>query len=163
MNPTLAQITKELLASYERHPRKRLGQHFLVDPHVVQRILKVAELTKTDHVLEIGTGLGILTKELADHVQKVITVEVDKELLKIAKEVLKDYANIEFIHGDFLKIDWTEFCKPETKGLGFQNFKIVANLPYYITAPTIEKILSWNPSAGPPFALAVLMLQKEVA
>ena len=152
MNPTLAQITKELLATYGRHPRKRLGQHFLVDPQVVQRILRAAELTKKDHVLEIGTGLGILTKELADHVQKVTTVEVDKELLKIAKEVLKDYANIEFIHGDFLKMELNSLC-PEG------NYKIVGNLPYYITTPVIEKILK----AKTKPQLAVLMLQKEVA
>lgn len=149
MTPTLAEITKELLQSYGRHPRKRLGQHFLTDPQVLKRIIAVADLSKDDLVLEIGTGLGILTKELADRVQRVVTIEIDRELLKIAKDVLKDYSNIKFIREDFLKITAATST----------NYKVVGNLPYYITAPIIEKILE----AEDKPELAVLMVQKEVA
>lgn len=149
-SPTLSQITKELLASYGRHPRKRLGQHFLIDPQVLQRIIDAAELNKNDVVLEIGTGLGVLTKELADQVKKIVTIEVDKELLKIAKEVLKDYTNIEFIPGDILKMDLTKIEYP---------FKVVGNLPYYITSPIIERILGLEQKPK----IIVITVQKEVA
>ena len=87
--PTLAQITKELLATYNRLPRKNLGQHFLVDPQVLQRIIAAAEVTKDDLVVEIGSGLGVVTSEIAKQAGSVIAIEVDKELLSISKAVLK--------------------------------------------------------------------------
>lgn len=151
MTPTLAEITKELLKTYNRHPRKRLGQHFLIDPKVLQRIIDAAELSAKDVVIEIGTGLGVLTAELAKRAKRVITIEIDKDLLQIAKEVLKEYYNVTMVHGDFLKTKFTD--------LGSKSLKVVANLPYYITAPIIERILETKDK----FKLAVLTVQKEVA
>jgi 16S rRNA (adenine1518-N6/adenine1519-N6)-dimethyltransferase len=149
---TLARITKELLAAYDRRPRKRLGQHFLIDPKVVERISRAAALTKDDLVIEIGSGLGVVTAELAAQVYHLIAVEIDQELLKISQAVLKDARNISFVAGDILKVDLAELA------LG-RKYKIVGNLPYYITAPIIEKVLTAK--AKP--TLAVLMTQKEVA
>lgn len=152
MNPTLSQITRELLASYGRYPRKRLGQHFLIDPKVLQRVIHAAELTKDDLVIEIGSGLGVVTAELAKHVHHVIAVEIDKELLRISRDVLKSCSNISFVAQDFLKTQLPELT------IG-RKYKIIGNLPYYITAPIIEKILE----AKDRPELAVLMAQKEVA
>jgi 16S rRNA (adenine1518-N6/adenine1519-N6)-dimethyltransferase len=152
MTPTLAEITKELLASFGRHPRKRLGQHFLVDPQVLQRIMGAAELTKDDLVIEIGSGLGVVTAELAKRAYHVIAVEVDKELVKISKDVLKARQNVSFVSKDILKTDIRELA------VG-RRYKIIGNLPYYITAPIIEKVLEAEDNPE----LAVLMVQKEVA
>ncbi|NQT30612.1 MAG: ribosomal RNA small subunit methyltransferase A [Candidatus Saganbacteria bacterium] len=152
MTPTLAQITKELLKSYNRFPRKRLGQHFLVDPGVLKRIINAAQLTKDDLVIEIGSGLGVVTSELAKHVYHLIAIEVDNELLQISKDVLSSFSNITFVPKDILKVTLSELS------LG-RPYKVISNLPYYISAPIIEKILT---AADKP-ELAVLMLQKEVA
>jgi len=152
MTPTLAQITKELLASYGRYPRKRLGQHFLIDPKVLQRIIHAAGFSRDDLVIEIGSGLGVVTAEIAKLVYQVIAVEVDKELIKISQDVLKSYQNVSFVPKDFLKVDLPDLI------LG-RKYKIMGNLPYYITAPIIEKILE----AKDKPELAVLMAQKEVA
>jgi 16S rRNA (adenine1518-N6/adenine1519-N6)-dimethyltransferase len=152
MTPTLAQITKELLSTYNRYPRKRLGQHFLVDPQVLQRIIRAAAITSDDLVIEIGSGLGIVTSEIAKLAYQVIAVEIDKELLRISKDVLKPFNNLSFISRDILKTDLQKIV------LG-RKYKVIGNLPYYITAPIIEKILVAK--ARPE--LAVLMVQKEVA
>jgi 16S rRNA (adenine1518-N6/adenine1519-N6)-dimethyltransferase len=149
---TLAEITKQLLDAYNRYPRKSLGQHFLVDPKVVQRIVSAAELGKDDLVIEIGSGLGVVTAELAQHVSHLIAVEIDKELAKISKDVLKAFDNISFVAKDILKIDLHELS------LG-RKYKIVGNLPYYITAPIVEKILE----AEDKPESAVIMVQREVA
>lgn len=151
MTPTLAQIVKGLLHSINRFPRKKLGQHFLVDPLVLSRIIEAAELKPDDTVIEIGSGLGLLTFEAAQLVQKVIAVEIDRELLKLSKEVLKDCGNVQYVGEDILKYDWKlEF--------GNTKYKIIGNLPYYITAPIVEKILL----ADPKPEIAVIMVQKEV-
>ncbi len=152
MTPTLAQITKELLQSYNRFPRKRLGQHFLVDPQVLGRIIDAAELSKDDLVIEIGSGLGVVTSELAKLVYHLIAVEIDKELLRISKDILKSFKNISFVPKDILKTNLNQII------LG-RKYKIIGNLPYYITAPITEKILE----AEDKPELAVLMVQKEVA
>ncbi|MBU0686269.1 MAG: ribosomal RNA small subunit methyltransferase A [Candidatus Margulisbacteria bacterium] len=150
--PSLKQITQELLASINRRPQKRLGQNFLIDPTILRRIVDTADIKPEDTIIEIGTGLAILTKELADRAKKVITIEIDQELLKLSKEILAKYNNIDYILGDILKIDYQKVIQ------GLKNYKIVANLPYYITAPIMEKILDVD---NPP-ALAVLTVQKEV-
>ncbi len=152
MTPTLAQITKELLGTYNRRPRKRLGQHFLIDPKVLQRIIDAAELNSDDLVIEIGSGLGVVTSEIAKLVYQVIAVEVDKELVQISKQVLKQLANIAFVAKDILRVDLKELI------LG-RKYKVIGNLPYYITAPIVEKIIK----AKEKPELAVLMVQKEVA
>lgn len=152
MTPTLAQITKELLQTYNRYPRKKLGQHFLIDPLVLQRIVRAAELSSNDLVIEIGSGLGVVTSELAKIVHHVIAVEIDKELLRISRDILKKFENISYVPKDILKIRLHELA------LG-RKYKVIGNLPYYITAPIIEKILE----AEDKPELAVLMVQKEVA
>lgn len=158
---SLSRITKELLRKYNFRPKKRLGQHFLIDSGVLQRIIEAAELSSEDVVWEIGTGLGTLTAELTKRVKEVITIEIDKKLIQIAKDFLKSYDNITIIEGDFLKIDL---------GFSSKNFKVVANLPYYITAPIIEKLLevrssklASSPNIQLPISRIVLTLQKEVA
>ena len=151
--PTLKQITQELLNSIGRRPQKRLGQNFLIDPTILQRIVNTAEIGPEDTIIEIGTGLGVLTKELADRAKKVITIEIDQELLNLSKEILREYNNVEYIRGDILKIDYEKIIS------GLANYKIVANLPYYITAPICETILNVD---NPP-ELALLTVQKEVA
>ena len=152
MSPTLAQITKELLRSYNRFPRKKLGQHFLIDPLVLQRIINAPDLTRDDLVIEIGSGLGIVTSEIAQKVNHVIAVEIDKELLRISKDVLKDFHNLSFVGQDILKTKLDELVHG-------RKFKIIGNLPYYITAPIIEKIFETENKPE----VAVLMVQKEVA
>ena len=152
MTPTLAEITRQLLQAYNRLPRKRLGQHFLVDPQVVQRIIRAAAISGDDLVIEIGSGLGVVTAEIAAHCRQLIAIEIDKELLKISQEVLKDARNVDFISADVLKTDFDEI----THG---RHYKIIGNLPYYITAPIIEKIIT---AVNKP-ELAVIMTQKEVA
>ncbi len=149
---TLAEITKQLLESFNRFPRKKLGQHFLVDPQVVKRIIGAAELSKDDLVVEIGSGLGVVTAELAERVSHLIAIEIDKELLKISQDVLKDSRNISFVGKDILEVDFRELA------LG-RKYKVIGNLPYYITAPIIERILEAEDKAE----RAVLMVQKEVA
>ncbi|MFH2033598.1 MAG: 16S rRNA (adenine(1518)-N(6)/adenine(1519)-N(6))-dimethyltransferase RsmA [Candidatus Margulisiibacteriota bacterium] len=156
---SLSKITKELLASYNLFPKKRLGQHFLVDPMVLERIIEAAELNKDDVVLEIGTGLGILTAELAKRAKKVVSVDVDQDMIDISRQVLKDFDNVELIRADVLKY-------LDRRGvLQYAPKKIIGNLPYYITAPIIEKIfcLPKGDDDHPRLLRAVLMLQKEVA
>src|SRR3989339_166412 len=146
---SLLKITKELLAVHNRRPRKSLGQNFLVDPQVLERIVDTAQLSPDDIVLEIGTGLGVLTNAMAEKVCKVITLDPDLEMLGMAKSVLGKHGNIEFIPESFLEYD------PCLRGWPFN--KIVANVPYYITTPIIEKILSWEKKPE----LVILTVQKK--
>ncbi|MBU0630263.1 MAG: ribosomal RNA small subunit methyltransferase A [Candidatus Margulisbacteria bacterium] len=152
MTPTLAEVTRQLLEVYNRFPRKRLGQHFLIDPQVVARIISAAELGKDDLVVEIGSGLGVVTAELGKAVYHLIAVEIDQELVSISKKILAPLPNISFVPQDILKTDLADLA------LG-RHYKVVGNLPYYITSPIVEKILT--ASAKPE--LAVVMTQKEVA
>lgn len=133
---------------YNIKPNKRMGQNFLTDKNVVKRIMKTAGLNKDDVVLEIGPGFGVLTKEIAKTAKKVTAVEKDKKLCEALKKELKDYNNVEIINEDVLS-------------LGFQviSYKVVANLPFYITAPVIRKFLE---AENPPKEM-VLIMQKEVA
>jgi len=142
---------KQLFKKYGIQPLKRLGQNFLIDKSVLNKIIEAADLSSNDIVLEIGPGLGVLTLELAKRVKRVITVEKDKKIYEILKEILKDYKNIELVNNDILKLvigHWS---------LGF--YKLVANLPYYITSPVIRKFLEIE---NKPESM-VLMVQKEVA
>ncbi len=152
MSPTLAEITKGLLEAYSRGTRKRLGQHFLIDPKVLDRILAAAQLNSDDLVVEIGSGLGVVTAEIAKRAGQVIAVEIDKELLKISQEVLAPFNNITFVAEDILKADLNKLVHG-------RKFKVIGNLPYYITAPIMEKVI--NAAEKPE--RAVFMVQKEVA
>ena len=140
---------KNLLQEYNLRPNKRLGQHFLINQKVLQKIVRAAELSEKDIVLEIGPGLGILTKELAQKVKKVIAVEKDEKIVQALKEIMKDYKNVEIIQGDILKI----------QELPLNRYKLVANIPYYLTSPLIRLFLE---SRQPPQEMT-LLIQKEVA
>jgi len=151
-NLTSRKAIKALLNRYLVYPSKGLGQNFLIDKSVLKKIIKAAELTKKDVILEIGPGIGNLTRELAHKAKRIIAVEKDPKLARILKETLKEFKNIQIIQGDILKIQDTRYKIQDT-------YKIVANLPFYIAAPVIRKFLQLN---NQPRVL-VLMVQKEVA
>ncbi|MCP6718447.1 MAG: 16S rRNA (adenine(1518)-N(6)/adenine(1519)-N(6))-dimethyltransferase RsmA [Patescibacteria group bacterium] len=144
---------KNLLKSYGIRPLKKLGQNFLINEKVFEKILKTADLSSKDVVLEIGPGIGNLTLKLARKAKKVIAIEKDKKMCEILVQVLKDenIENVQIINHDILKLDISPYIKPP--------YKLVANLPYYITSPVIRKFLEFH---KPP-KLIVLMIQKEVA
>jgi 16S rRNA (adenine1518-N6/adenine1519-N6)-dimethyltransferase len=148
MNLTSPTAIKQLLSKYETRPSKRLGQNFLIDKNILDKIINAANIKSDDIVLEVGPGIGTLTQELAKKSTRVIAVEKDKTMIEILKETLKDFKNVEVIHADILKI----FNK-------FSNYKVVANIPYYLTSPLIRKFLE---SENQPSTM-ILMLQKEVA
>jgi 16S rRNA (adenine1518-N6/adenine1519-N6)-dimethyltransferase len=161
--PTLFQITKSLLESYNRYPRKKLGQHFLTDPQVLQRIIKAANLSSTDIVIEIGSGLGVISAEIAKQAGFAVGIEIDSDLISIGKEVLRTLNNIKIIRSDILDVDLGKLAEETLSTMGIKsastNYKIIGNLPYYISAPIIEKIITAKTKAE----VVVLMVQKEVA
>jgi len=149
----LKNFIKGLLKKYKIKPLKYLGQNFLIDSSVFKKIIKAANLSKNDIVLEIGPGTGNLTIELAKRVKKVIAIEKDKRMVEVLKEVLKDFKNVKIIQGDILKTYNLQ--------LTTYNYKVVANLPYYLTSPVIRKFLENPPAGGQPKEM-ILMVQKEV-
>lgn len=139
---------------------KALGQNFLTDENIVQKIVSTAQLTGTDLVLEIGPGIGSMTRELCAKAGYVLAVEIDKYLIPALKENLREFQNVEIIHNDVLKVDIREMIQSfKDKGIVFEKVKVVANLPYYITTPIIMKLLEENPGIDK----MVFMIQKEVA
>ncbi len=145
--------TKQLLRRFNLRARKRLGQRFLIDGDVLQRILSAAELTADDIVLEVGPGLGILTRELAQRARRVIAIELDDKLANFLKQELVSFPNVIIINEDILKIEpATLLARPE-------RYKVVANLPYYITSPVLRHFLEATLKPD----LMVVMVQKEVA
>jgi len=145
--------TKQLLRRFNLRARKRLGQRFLIDGDVLQRILSAAELTAGDIVLEVGPGLGILTRELAQRARRVIAIELDDKLANFLKQELVSFPNVTIINEDILKIEpATLLARPE-------RYKVVANLPYYITSPVLRHFLEATLKPD----LMVVMVQKEVA
>jgi len=149
----MVSIKKEL-AEYGLTPRKRWGQHFLVDRNILSKIVRTAALEKEDVVLEIGPGLGEMTLALARQVKKVIAVEIDRKLVKILQEKTADFSNIMVIEGDVLKISLHQLY-PQ----GNQQLKVVANLPYQISTPLIFRFIE----SKQLFSTLTLMLQREVA
>ncbi|TSC56871.1 MAG: hypothetical protein Greene071421_381 [Parcubacteria group bacterium Greene0714_21] len=152
MNLFSLKTIKLLLETYGARPQKRLGQNFLTDRKVLAKILLASDLSPQDTVVEVGPGLGVLTKALAEKAKKVIAVEKDPRMVEILTEELKNFSNVDVVHGDILKLD-TKYQILNTK------YKVVANLPYYITSPVIRKFLE----APHKPKLMVLMVQKEVA
>ena len=138
-----------MLKKYQLRPSKGLGQNFLIDKKVLGKIIEAAELKPEDTVLEIGPGIGTLTQELAKKVKKVIAVEKDKRMVEILKETLKDFKNVKIVKADIR--NWK---------LKTENYKLVGNLPFYLTAPVIRQFLEL-PKARP--WEMVLVAQKEVA
>ncbi len=151
MSLILKRNLKNLLKRYQIHPLKKLGQNFLIDKSAIKKIIKAAEIGADDIILEIGPGLGNLTQELAKKTKKVIAIEKDPKMVEILKETLKDLKNIKIIKNDILKIN--PACDiPNTK------YKLVGNLPFYLTAPLIRKFLELK---NPPKEM-ILVVQKEV-
>jgi 16S rRNA (adenine1518-N6/adenine1519-N6)-dimethyltransferase len=146
--------TKRLLRQFDLRARKGLGQHFLIDEEVLRRITSAAELTPADIVIEVGPGLGILTGELAQQAGGVIAIELDDKLAGLLKQTLASFNNITVINGDVLRLEPKDLVKELKAG-----YKVVANLPYYITSPVLRHFL--EASAKPK--IMVVMVQKEVA
>jgi len=149
MNESISQQTKSLLTKHGFHLKKSLGQNLLVDPASLNRTIEAADISKEDTVVEIGTGSGILTKEIAKKTKKVISFEIDKRIYEVAKEYLCGMDNIDLKNEDFLKADLNDV----------PSAKIVANVPYYITTPIIERIFE-NKKL---FSTIVLTVQREFA
>jgi 16S rRNA (adenine1518-N6/adenine1519-N6)-dimethyltransferase len=143
--------TKKLLKKYKIHPSKGLGQNFLIDKQVVKKVIRAANLKPKETILEIGPGIGTLTEKLAKKSKKVIAVDKDKKMIEILKETLKDFKNVEVTCKDILRF------RPSLKRLS-TNYKVVGNLPFYLTAPIIRKFLE---ERRKPKEI-VLIVQKEV-
>jgi 16S rRNA (adenine1518-N6/adenine1519-N6)-dimethyltransferase len=154
--PSLLKQTRRWLRHYGLHARKGLGQHFLIDREVLGVIVETAGLTSDDVVIEVGSGLGVLTRELAGRASRVITVELDDRLAVALQEELVFLHNVTVIKGDILNFDPAVLIK-ESGGQG--QYKVVANLPYYITSPVLRHFLE---AAIKP-QIMVVMVQKEVA
>ena len=150
------QKTIETIKKYEFAFQKKFGQNFLIDGHVLDKIIAAAEVTKEDCVVEIGPGIGTLTQYLAEAARNVISIEIDKMLIPILQETLADYDNVTVIHQDVLKTDLRELVREHNEG---RPVKVVANLPYYITTPIIMNLFE----SRLPVSSVTVMVQKEVA
>ena len=149
--------TIAILNKYGFNFQKKFGQNFLIDTHVLEKIIRAADITKDDCVLEIGPGIGTMTQYLCENAGKVIAVEIDKNLIPILTEdTLASYDNVKVINSDVLKLDLKKLAEEENGG---RPIKVVANLPYYITTPIIMGLFE----AGVPLASITVMVQKEVA
>ena len=152
--------TNFLMKKYKIKANKSLGQNFLIDDTALQDIVNGANIEENDLVIEIGPGLGSLTKLLLEKARKVICVELDKKMVKILKERFSIYKNLEIINDDVLKINLDELIKLEKENdINIKNIKVVANLPYYITTPIIMKLIENNLD----IESITVMIQKEVA
>ena len=150
------QATKEVVQKHNFKFSKSLGQNFLIDTNVIDRILEGARVKEGDYVIEVGPGIGTLTKEMGRSAEKVVAIEIDKTLIPILEETLADFPNIEVINQDILKVNVQEVVKEKLNG---GPVKLVANLPYYITTPIVMKFLEEDI----PVTDIVVMVQKEVA
>ncbi len=151
--------TQFIMKKYKIRANKSLGQNFLINQNVVDKIVESSNISKEDLVIEIGPGLGTLTKELLERAGKVICIELDKKMIKILLDRFSLYDNFEIIHEDVLKVRLNKIIKEEKEKNGFKTAKIVANLPYYITTPIIMKLLEDRLD----LESITVMVQKEVA
>lgn len=156
--PTLGnpQNTIEVLQKYNFVFQKKFGQNFLIDTHVLDKIIRSAQITKDDMVLEIGPGIGTMTQYLAQAAGKVVAVEIDKNLIPILEDTLDGYDNVTVLNADVLKVDIAKLADEENGG---KPIKVVANLPYYITTPIIMGLFENHV----PLKSITVMVQKEVA
>ena len=166
LNPkpvSLAKQTREWLRQYELHAKKGLGQHFLINSGILKNIISAADLSPRDLVIEVGPGLGVLTRELIQNAGYVISVELDSAVIDLLQTNLSQYDNFSLIHSDILKIRPEEIIEREKDkfpaSVDTQRYKVVANLPYYITQPIIRHFCE---AAVKPETM-VIMVQKEVA
>lgn len=156
MDNTTVSGVKELLNGFKIYPKKGLGQHFLVDKNILKKIVDACQLSGTDTVLEIGTGLGALTLVLADEAGQVITLEIDKRLEPVLRQAFAQRTNINLVMGDVLALDWQNDLPIVNQS---DKLVVCANLPYYITSPIIFNIIERHDL----IKYAVLMIQREVA
>lgn len=150
------QHTIAVLQKYNFHFQKKFGQNFLIDTHVLERIISEAGVTKDDFVVEIGPGIGTMTQYLCEAAGAVAAVEIDKNLIPILHDTLSEYDNVEIINNDILKVDIAALAKEKNGG---KPIKVVANLPYYITTPIIMGLFE----SHVPIESITVMVQKEVA
>ena len=143
---------RNLLYAHRMRPNKAFGQNFLVDRAILQRIIEAAEIEPTDQVLEVGAGTGVLTRELAKHARRVVAVELERDMLALLTKTTGEFRNVELLARNLLYLDPQEVFEQEP-------YKLVANLPYYITAPTFRHFLE----SGNAPRLLVVMVQYEVA
>ena len=158
MEPTLGnpQNTIAVLQKYHFNFQKKFGQNFLIDPHVLDKIIGAAGITKDDMVLEIGPGIGTMTQYLSCAARRVVAVEIDKNLIPILQDTLQGFDNVEVINEDVLKLDMAKLAQEKNDG---KPLKVVANLPYYITTPIIMGLFENQV----PVSSITVMVQKEVA
>lgn len=148
--------TIEILHKYQFNFQKKYGQNFLIDTHVLDKIISASGITKQDCVLEIGPGIGTMTQYLAEHAGQVVAVEIDAHLIPILQDTLSEYKNVKIIHDDILKVDIDRIVQEQNAG---KPIKVVANLPYYITTPIIMGLFE----SHVPLKSITVMVQKEVA
>lgn len=148
--------TIEVLQKYDFVFQKKFGQNFLIDTHVLDKIISAAEITKEDFVLEIGPGIGTMTQYLVCAAREVVAVEIDKALIPILEDTLQDYSNVTVLNEDILKVDIKKLADEHNNG---KPIKVVANLPYYITTPIIMGLFEGDV----PIESITVMVQKEVA
>jgi 16S rRNA (adenine1518-N6/adenine1519-N6)-dimethyltransferase len=145
---------RQELKKYGLFPKKGWGQHFLIDPNILNKVIQIAQINEKDIVLEVGPGLGEMTIGLAKKAQRVITIEIDSKLVEILKKKMIDYPNVEVIKEDILKVDFNKLLNQEKAPV-----KVVANLPYQISTPLLFRFIE----SREVFSTFTLMLQKEVA
>lgn len=148
--------TAQVIKKYGFSFQKKFGQNFLIDANILEKIIASAEITKEDCVIEIGPGIGTMTQYLAENAREVVAVEIDKNLIPILEETLKEYENVSILNEDILKVDLNRLVKEKNDG---RPIKMVANLPYYITTPIIMGLFE----SQVPLSSITIMVQKEVA
>ena len=148
--------TIAVLQKYNFTFQKKFGQNFLIDPHVLEKIVDAAEVTKEDCVVEIGPGIGTMTQYLAERAGRVVAVEIDRALIPILEDTLSDYDNVEILNEDILKVDLNRLAEEKNQG---RPVKVVANLPYYITTPIVMGLFE----SRVPLSSITIMVHKEVA
>ncbi len=152
----IPQNTIAVLQKYGFNFQKKFGQNFLIDTHVLDKIIGAANITKDDFVLEIGPGIGTMTQYLCENARQVVAIEIDKNLIPILEDTLSEYDNVEVINDDVLKVDLEKLAEEKNGG---RPIKVVANLPYYITTPIIMGLFEKKV----PLESITIMVQKEVA
>ena len=148
--------TAQVIKKYGFSFQKKFGQNFLIDANILEKIIASAEITKEDCVIEIGPGIGTMTQYLAENAREVVAVEIDKNLIPILEDTLKEYENVSILNEDILKVDLNRLVKEKNNG---RPIKVVANLPYYITTPIIMGLFE----SHVPLSSITIMVQKEVA
>ena len=156
---SIIEETKNIMKKYKIKANKSLGQNFLINQEVVDKIVESSEITEEDLVIEIGPGLGTLTKKLLENAGKVICIELDKNMVTILQDRFSNLKNFQLINEDVLKVNLKKFIQDEKIKNNFKSAKIVANLPYYITTPIIMKLLEEKLD----LESITVMIQKEVA